>query len=103
MRINGPFVIVRRDSSSIPGQIRDVLMTEPCKERFFYLCDGDVIAGPVEDGRVVVLVLDLDCEGADVLQLRAAVVGGLHGHVDQLLALGLVAVEDLQRKKLLIL
>ena len=60
-----------------------------------HLGDGDVVVGAVEDGRVVVLVLDFDGQGADVLELRSTFIRGLHGHVDQLLPVGLVAVENL--------
>ena len=63
-----------------------------------YLCDGYPIVGSVEDGAVVVLVVDLDGQGANVLQLRPAVVRGLHGHVHELVAVRLVSVEDLKNK-----
>ena len=55
-----------------------------------------VVVGSVEDGGVVVDVLDLDGDGAHVLQRRLAVVRGLHRHVHLLLAVGLVAVEHLE-------
>ena len=63
-----------------------------------YMCDGYSVVGSVEDRAVVVLVVDLDGQGANVLKLRSAVVRGLHRHMDQLLAVGLVAVEDLKNK-----
>ena len=55
-----------------------------------------VVVGSVEDGGVVVDVLDLDGDGAHVLQRRLAVVRGLHRHVHLLLAVGLVSVEHLK-------
>ena len=57
---------------------------------------GDVVVRSVEDRFVVVLVLDVDGDGADILQGRFALVAGLHGHVDQLLSLGFVSVENLK-------
>lgn len=51
----------------------------------------------VEDGRVVVDVLDGDFEGADVVQLGPAIVRGEYGQVDLLLAGRLVPVEHVSR------
>ena len=63
---------------------------------FSYLSHRHVVVGPVKDRRVVVLVLDLDGDGADVLQGWLAIVAGLHRNVDQLLAVGLVSVKLLK-------
>ena len=56
----------------------------------------DVVVSSVEDGRIVVDVPDLDSDSADILQGGFALVTGLHCHVDQLLSLRLVSVENLK-------
>ena len=53
----------------------------------------------VEHGDIVVDVADGDVEGADGFQRRRALVGGLDRDVGDLLAVRLVAIEGLHRKK----
>ena len=61
-----------------------------------YLSHRDLVVGSAKDGWIVVDIPDLDGDGADILQGRFALVAGLHGHVDQLLSLGFVSVENLK-------
>ena len=68
--------------------------------QFPHLRDGHVVDGAVEDGGVVVDVLDAHPQRTHVLERRPPLVRRLHRHVRQLLAVGLVAVEDLKEKKL---
>ena len=59
--------------------------------------DRDVVGRPVEDGCIVVLVLDLDCQSADVFQLGPALIRDLDGDVDQFLSVGLISIENLKK------
>lgn len=58
---------------------------------------GLVVARLVEDGWIVVDVLDGHIEGAHIVQRRQAVIRGLHRDEDEFLVDGLVAVEDVRR------
>ena len=62
----------------------------------YHLGHGDIVVSSVEDGRIIIDIPDLDGDGADVLQGGLALVARLHRHVDQLLSLRLVSVENLK-------
>ena len=62
-----------------------------------HLRDGHVVDGAVKDRGVVIDVLDAHPQRAHVLECRPPLVRRLHRHVHQLLAVGLVAVEDLEK------
>ena len=64
-----------------------------------HLRDGHVVDGSVEYGGIVVDVLDPHLQRAHVLERWLPLVRRLHRHVNQLLAVGLVAVEDLEEKR----
>ena len=64
-----------------------------------HLRDGHIVDGAVEDRGVVIDILDFDPQGAHVLERRPTLVRRLHRHEDQLLAVGLVAVEDLEGRR----
>ena len=63
-----------------------------------YSCDGNVVRGSVEHRRIVVDIFDENFERANVFELRAAFVRGFDCHVDQLLTVRFIAVEDLERR-----
>ena len=76
-------------------QLASVYSQEKIKS---HLRDGHIVDGAVEDRGVVIDILDFDPQGAHVLERRPTLVRRLHRHEDQLLAVGLVAVEDLKER-----
>ena len=73
--------------------------TKQGKDCSKYLSNGYIVCGSVEDRRVVILILDLDGQCADILQLGPAFVRDLDRHVDQLFSVGLVSIENLKEEK----